>query len=236
MSALLARAVSPIVWRIPGHGARKLFGFALAEQASRLDLEAAVRGTPSSERRAAYLRHLLDEARHAQMFTRRSAELRRGEGRAPLGDPRAADIEDLWENLGEVRFLAFVHRGERRGKQQFLVYRDWFGARGDARSRAMFDAILKDERVHEAYTWDLLVALTGSEAAARREVRRAALWEAWRTWRRAGRFVAEKVYFVAMLALYVLSAPLALLVRMARPARAGWVRPAHEVDAGEPRA
>jgi hypothetical protein len=231
MKRLLARAASPIVWRIPGHGAKKLFGFALAEHASRLDLEAAVRRTPSPARRAAYLRHLLDEARHAQMFTLRSAELRRQEGREPLGDPRAADIEDLFENLGEARFLAFVHLGERRGRQQFAVYRDWFDARGDARSRALFDAIMKDEREHESYTWDLLVEVSGSAAAARRALRRAALWEAWRTWRRLGRFVAEGVYFVTMLAVYVASAPLALLVRAARPLKTGWVRPAHERDA-----
>jgi len=230
---LLARLVNPIVWSVPGHGARKLHGFALAEQASMIDLEAAVRHTPSPERRASYLRHLLDETRHAQMFSRRSAELRQKDGAPSLG-PLRADTEGLYENLGETRFLAFVHRGEQRGCEQFEVYRDWFARRGDDRTRALFEAILKDERQHASYTWELLAAVTGSDAAARAELRKAALWEAWRTWRRAGRFVAERVYFVLTLALYLLLAPFALLARLLRPEVPGWSMPSGELDAPRP--
>ncbi len=227
MRAFVARLLSPLVWRIPGHDARKLFGFALAEHGSVIDLAAAARGTPSPARRARYLRHLLDETRHAEVFSRRSAELRAGRGRASFGEPRA-DTEALFERLGEVGFLAFVHRGERRGRAQFAVYRDWFARRGDERTRAMFDAILDDERRHEAYTRELLVELTGGEAAAGRALRQAARWSAWRAWRRAGRFVAERAYFVAMVALYLTLAPFALLLRLARPARTGWRRPPEE--------
>ncbi len=222
MRAILARATNPIVWRIPGHGARKYFGFALAEQGSMIDLAAAARLTPSAERRAAYVRHLLDEARHARIFTLKSAELCAAEGRASPGSPRA-DTEDLFANLGEVRFLAFVHRGETKGCQQFTEYRDWFARRGDQKTSAMFEAILKDERRHMSYTRDLLVDMTGSERAAGRELRRATLWEMWRSWRRAGRAVAERLYVVLMLAFSVLLAPFALVVRLTRPARTGWV-------------
>ncbi|WP_437659000.1 ferritin-like domain-containing protein [Sorangium sp. So ce1182] len=235
MNALLIKAVSPIVWRIPGHDARKLFGFARAEQGSRIDLEAAARLTSSSERRAAYVRHLLDEGRHAQMFSLRSAELRRKAGKEPYGVPRA-DTDDLFERLGEVRFLAFVHRGEGRGRRQFEVYRDWFGRRGDDRTRALFDAILKDERRHEAYTWELLVELAGGRAEARAELRRATAWEAWRTWRRAGRFLAERVYFALMAALYLLLLPFALIARVVKPVSHGWVMPPLEAELSRPRA
>ena len=229
MSALLAKVVNPVVWRIPGHGARKLYSFSLAEHGSMLDLKAAARLTASPERAAAYVTHLLDETRHARMFAARSAELRAQEGRPSLGFPNA-DIENLFDRLGEVRFLAFVHRGECRGRQQFETYRDWFARRGDNKTRALFDAIVRDEIRHETYTRELLVELAGGEAEARRELTRAALWEAWRTWRRVGRFGAEKLYFAVMLVLYVLMAPFALLGRIARPARKGWTVPLGEAE------
>ena len=91
----------------------------------------------------------------------------------------------------------------------------------------MFEAILKDERRHMRYTRDLLVDITGSERAARKELRKAALWEMWRTWRRGGRAVAERLYVVLMIAFSLLLAPFALVVRLTRPAKTGWapVRP-----------
>ena len=239
----LLHLVTPIVWRIPGHGARKLAGFARAEQGSRLDLLQAARLTTSLARRALYLRHAVDETRHAQMFTRRAAELREAEGRIPLGPPHA-DTEDLFVRLGERRFLAFVHRGERRGRQQFELYARHFGRRGDARTEAMFEAILGDEHRHERYTRELLVELCG-EAGAASELRRAAAWEAWRTWRRAGRWLASRMFAITMTAVYLIAAPLTALAAFAgrgrarRTRRAQWLLPAVSVATqvvGPPRA
>lgn len=68
MRQALVHLVTPIVWRVPGHGARKLYGFAKAEQGSRIDLLQAAHRTTSLARRALYLRHALDETRHAGMF------------------------------------------------------------------------------------------------------------------------------------------------------------------------
>jgi rubrerythrin len=210
---LAARALNRIVWRWPGRDARKLHAFARAEEGSRVDLLLAARRTRSTARRALYLRHAVDEARHALMFARRADELRAAANAAPLGSPRA-DGEALFDRLGEVRFLAFVHRGEARGRAQFEAYRDHFAAAGDARTRAMFEAILGDERRHEEYTRALLVELAGGEGAARRALRWAAAWEAWRTWRRAGRFVAERLFVLTMMALYVALAPVGLILRL----------------------
>lgn len=234
MSAILAKIVNPIVWRLPGHPARKLFSFSLAEHGSMLDLKAAARLTTSPERRAAYVRHLLDETRHAQMFALRSAELRRNQGKESLGFPNA-DTDSLFEKLGEVRFLAFVHRGELRGRQQFETYRSFFARRGDDRSRALFDAIVRDEVQHETYTWELLQELTGGEAPAKKELRKAALWEAWRIWRRLGRFAAERLYFVLMMLVYAALAPFKAVVALVRPPHKGWVVPVNEREIDERR-
>lgn len=221
MRRAVVRLVTPIVWRLPGHGARKLYGFARAEQGSRIDLLQAAQRTPSLARRALYLRHALDETRHARMFWRRSTELSLAAGRAPFTAP-VADTEGLFARLGEARFLAFVHRGERRGRQQFELYARHFGARGDARTRALFEAILADERRHESYTRELLVEQVGGERAARRELRRAARWEAWRTWRRAGRAIAGTVYAVAMTAIYLVAGPIAALGARLGRRRSRW--------------
>ncbi len=218
---LVLRAVTPLVWRVPGHGARKLHRFARAEQGSRIDMLQAAQRTPDLRRRALYVRHALDETRHAQMFGRRSSELRAIAGRAPYGAV-IADTEDLFERLGEARFLAFVHRGESRGRVQFEVYAAHFAARGDARTAALFTAILVDEARHEAYTRELLVDLVG-EARARTELRRAAWWEAWRTWRRAGRALAARIYGVVMMLIYLVAGPLAWLALARRP-RSKWGR------------
>jgi rubrerythrin len=221
----LVRLVTPLVWRVPGHGARKLYGFARAERASQIDLLQAAQRTTSLSRRAAYLRHALDETRHAAMFWRRSTELCLDDGRAPFTAP-VADTEDLFERLGERRFLAFVHRGEKRGRAQFALYARHFGKRGDRRTALLFEAILADEQRHESYTQALLVELAGGARAARSALRWAAMWEAWRTWRRAGRAVAGAIYVIAMTLIYLVTGPIAAigLGRVARRAR--WQLPA----------
>lgn len=221
---LVARATNRIVWRSPRWGARLLFSFAHAEAGSRLDLLAAARLTPSDARRALYLRHALDETRHAQLFALRSAELRARRGLPSLGVVHP-DCEALYERLGEVGFLAFVHRGEQRGRRQFESYRAHFARAGDDRMRALFDAILVDERRHEEYTGVLLHEVAVGSRGARRALRAAAWWEAWRTWRRAGRAVAGAVYGLAMSALYLLVAPVALAVRLRPRQRARWLSP-----------
>jgi hypothetical protein len=217
-----AALLAPLAWRVPGHAARMLHGFARAEQGSMIDMLAAANLTPSPARRALYLRHALDEGRHAGMFARRSAELRRAGGRAPLG-PVLADTEQLFERLGEARFLAFVHLGEARGLAQFEAHIRACRRGGDDRSAALLEAISADETRHERYTGELLAELSGGARGARRAVRRARLWEAWRLWRRAGRWVSARVYAALMLALFVAVAPFALLVRLLHPARPGWV-------------
>ena len=219
--AFLVRLLNPIVWRWPGRAARKLFSFALAEHGSMIDLQQAARATPSAERASMYLRHAGDEARHARLFANRSGELRQARGQQPFGHPNA-DTEDLFDRLGEVGFLAFVHRGEHRGRTQFESYRDYFAKRGQERDRALFEAIIADERRHESYTYELLVELAGGEEPARVALKKSARWSAWRAWRRAGRALAQRLYGLLMVLLYLASLPLALLVLLVRPTRSGW--------------
>lgn len=233
MNALFAKAIGPLAARIPGHDERMLLGFSLAEHASMLDLRAAAAKSPSPERRALYLRHSLDEARHARMYAQRATELRRSRGKDPTFVPQA-DTEDLFERLGEVGFLAFVHRGENRGREQFEVHAGQFRRRGDDKTAAIFEAIIEDEKQHAAYTWDLLVEMCGGPEDARAAIRRAAAWEAFRLWRRAGRAIAAIVYTTLMTALYFAIVPFVILVRAVRPLRTGWVEAPAIKPRGEP--
>lgn len=210
-----------------------LHGFAQAELASMIDLQAAANLTQSPARRALYIRQALDEGRHAGMFARRSAELRRARGLLPLG-PVVADTEHLFERLGELRFLAFLHLGEARARRQLASHIRACKSLRDARSLAVLEAIVGDEAQHEDISFSLLVELAGGETAARRAVRRAALWDAYRLWRRAGRWLAARVYAALMLVVFVAVAPLALLVRLVRPVRAGWENASREQASSRP--
>jgi rubrerythrin len=220
VSARLARLLSPLAWRSPRRAARKYHAFALAEHGSMLDMRLAAARTTEPARAAAYLRHADDESRHAQMFGRRAAKLG-GEVGLQLG-PVRADSERLFELLGERDFLAFVYVGEARARAQFEAYVEWFKANGRGQDATLFETVLVDERRHEEYTRNFLFELVG-DVEARRALRRVARWEFRRRWLRAGRFLAERVYVVAMLLVYALAAPLALLVRVARPIRRGWL-------------
>jgi rubrerythrin len=220
---VLATLTAPIAFATRARTARQLFAFALAEHESMLELRAAAARSPSPERRALYLRHALDEERHATAFARHSAEIRRALGLPAYGQPRT-DCDGLYERLGEQSFLAFVHRGEHRGRVQFDAYVAFFARRGDAKLRALFTALIEDERRHEAYSRALLVEQAG-DRGARRALAKMALWDGLRRWHRAGQGLARVVYGASMLLLYVALLPFALLLRVFRPqrgARGGW--------------
>ena len=141
-----------------------------------------------------------------------------------------AHIENLFQTLGEARFLAFVHLGERRACQQFAVYRNRFKKQGNKTNKSLFEAILKDEQRHADYTLDLLVEIKGGEQAARKEIRSVQMWEAWRKWRRVGRSLANKLFIILSLFIYLLLAPYAVLTRLFKRQRKGWIVPALEQE------
>ncbi len=188
---------APIVARSPRVAGRLLRGFARAELGSVYTLRWAAVATPSVERRASYLRHADDEARHARLFDTRAAAL---DGRH---EPLRADAEDLFEQLGEARFLAFLERAEGRGRREFAHYARAFERAGDTDTARIFRAIMVDEERHETYAAALL-DLTPDAAPARRHALR---WDVWRGARRMGTRLADAVYALCMALTYPLLAP-----------------------------
>ena len=220
---LFARLTSPWAWRSPRQKARRFCAFAQAEESSKLDLLLAANLTPNFDMKAAFIGHALDETRHARMFMQRAQELARNETSGYSGNVMA-DFEHLYTVLGEVRFLAFVHHGERRGRNQFEVYREYLQRSGDKKSATMLDAILVDESRHENYTGEALTRLSGDGRARERLIRRMVVWEFWRRWRRVGRGLQTVVFTLMMLVIYVAVLPLALTVRWFLPVHVGWRR------------
>lgn len=210
----LARATAWWAFRSPRATSKHLRAFAAAERNSELELLAAARLTPSDERRAAYVRHALDEARHAEAFFKHAHR----DGHALFPD---VDVDDLYERLGERDFAALVYVGEGRGAEQFRGYIDACGSNEQGR---LFAAIVVDEDRHERDTWHHLLSLCGGDVAlARRRVRAMVLWMAWRRWHRAGRAVSSRIYALCMTVLFFACAPLALWLKRARPEPQGWM-------------
>lgn len=209
---LLARLMRPLRWRSPASTSRMLLAFARAERSSFYDMMEAANATADLPRKAQYLAHAVDEARHAKMFTLRALEL----DPARATDPALfqSDFEHLFTRLGEARFMAFVHLGERRGRAQMQLFRDELqqlegSKRADPKTKALLDAVLKDETQHERYSLALSTTLGGSLAGAR-------AWELKRGWLRAGAAVTGFIFTVLMSVLYLLLFPLALIEKSRR--------------------
>lgn len=224
MRLFFASLLKPFRWRSPRATARMLMAFARAERSSFFDMMEAANQTSELARRAQYLRHAVDENRHAQMFSLRALEL---DPTLAFDDSLArADFEHLFSRLGEPRFLAFVHLGERRARAQMAMFRDELAAfegtpRADPKTKALLDAVMADEAHHEAYTRALLSTLTDEGAA----LRGARFWELRRGWLRAGAASSGLLFTLTMWALYVLLAPLAVLERLRATPAATWRPP-----------
>jgi rubrerythrin len=212
----LARLGGRRSFRAQRRTARLLYGFACTEAQSELELRDAARACPDVRRQALYLRHALDEARHARAFAEHAQALSRLAGGAAFSRPSAGS-EGLFERLGELRFLAFVHAAERRGRVEFETYATLARERGALGLAQLFEELIRDERQHEAYSARLLDEL-GGETEGPRALAFARRWQAWRAFRRIGSAVSGALFRVTMLSLYALLAPFALLWRL-RPNR-----------------
>jgi len=144
------------VWRDPVRRGHRLLRFAEVEADGGRDIARAAELTGDARLRRLYLRHALDEQRHAELFRRRGAELLRGrcgaagwqpDWLAP-GERGLDDVEVAPERDGPL--LAFLHLSERDAARSFGTYGRALAA--DPETRAVFERILKDEAFHMNYT------------------------------------------------------------------------------------
>lgn len=218
----LIRLSAPLTWRGPTRTARRLEEFALTEAGSALDMLRAAELSGDRRLRRIFLRHALDEARHARMFRELA---RRIDPRAGRDLSEYAQIhgqrQDLFERLGPVAFLAFVHLAEKKGESHFRALSAHF--RGRPELQQLFARIAKDERFHVQYSRHWLSRL---EPRAARAMIASQARTAWTAWKRAGRALGDHAARAFLALVYVLVLPpFALAQRWADPERKGWKKP-----------
>jgi rubrerythrin len=144
------------VWRDPVRRGHRLLRFAEVEADGGRDLARAAELTADPRLRGLYLRHALDEQRHADLFRRRGAALLREHSGAAGWQPdwlapgeRGLDDVSV-ERDRDAPLLAFLHLSERAAAHGFGTYRE--AVAGDDETQAMFARILRDENFHMTYT------------------------------------------------------------------------------------
>lgn len=233
--SMLDRCLRPVhayVWSDAGRRAKKLLDFAETEADGGRDLARAAELTADARLRRLYLRHALDEERHARMFRTRGkamlAELPRGSeggGRANWFAPGERGLDDLHvDREKDDTLLAFLHLSERAAAGRFAVYRDVLAI--DPETRAVFDEILRDEAFHMNYTHAQLKRVCPKKHGFR-------LWTArlsrlWKGYLRLSSAVAGVMGAVILFAQYFLLLPVFALFakRAARRQAPGWSLPA----------
>jgi hypothetical protein len=145
------------VWRDPLRRAYKLLAFAETEADGGRDLARAAEMTPDANLRRLYIRHAMDEQRHAEMFRRRGrtmlSTLRRRQAVANANwlSPGERSIDGVVvEKDNDEALLALLHLSERAAAARFAIYRDVLGH--DPDTRAVFTRILRDEVFHMSYS------------------------------------------------------------------------------------
>jgi hypothetical protein len=226
LAALAATRVAlSIAWRDDRAIAARLDGFASTEAGSALDMLAAAEREHDPHLRRLFVRHALDEARHAAMF-RRAARAIHPEGARAISEHALirATRQNLHQELGLVRFVAYVHLSERRAARQFELIARRFHDRPEIAD--LFAKVLADEKFDVAYSAHLLDRWRKESPARAREVRWALLREkvdgAWKAWRRAGRTMGDAVVRVSLVLLWAIALPMFALAERARPAPRGW--------------
>jgi hypothetical protein len=227
------RALYPVhrwVWGDAHRRAKKLLRFAETEADGGRDLARAAELTGDALLRRLYIRHALDEQRHAEMFRRRGKAML-----AALPKEDASTVEANWFAPGERglddlhvdkekddTLLAFLHLSERAAAGRFAIYRRVLSM--DPETRDVFTEILRDEAFHMNYTHAQLKRVSPRRHGWR-------LWAArlsrlWRGYLRLSSAVAGVMGAVILLVQYFVILPIFALVakRSARGEPSGWTQ------------
>ncbi len=220
----LVRLTAPWVWRSNERIAHKLEGFAATEAGSALDMLKAAELTEDRKLRRLFFRHAMDEARHAQMFRAAARKL------LPNGAHAQSEYnlihatrQNLLEQLGLTRFIAFIYLAERRGESQFRALRQHF--RGQRDMEQLFAKIGKDERFHVAYSRALLARLRkqGSAGEVRWALASIRFTRASTAWRRAGRQIGDLMTRILLGLVYLVVLPIFVVAhRRTGRSNSGW--------------
>lgn len=227
----LLRPLHRWVWSDPGRRARKLLRFAETEADGGRDLARAAELATEPLLRRLFLRHALDEQRHAALFRRRGQELLAALPRgtrpgfeAQLLTPGERGLDDLRVDSERTdSLLAFLHLSEGAAAGRFAVYQQVLTA--DPKTQAVFAAVLHDEVFHMSYTQTQLRRVAPERSGARLFWARARrLWKGYL--RLATALAAVLGGIVLLLQYFLLLPPFALVARrLARREPLGFASP-----------
>jgi hypothetical protein len=221
------------VWSDRHRRAHKLLRFASTEADGGQDLSRAAELTNDALLRQLYLRHALDEHRHARLFRDRGlALLTECENRkeapsffeANWLSPGERGLDDLRVGKDpQDGLLAFLHLSEKAAAGRFCIYQEVLVS--DPKTQSVFKDVLQDEAFHMAYTYKQLARVSPSRHGWR-------LWQArlvrlWKAYLRLMVAVASVIGTALLLLQYfVFLPPFALLAKRAalKEPRGWWPR------------
>jgi hypothetical protein len=186
--------------------------------------------------RRLYLRHSMDETRHARLFSTRGhailAALGAGEGAQPQlrvdwFSPGERGLDDLdVSRQSDAALLAFLYLSERAGARRFVVYGALLSA--DPETRTVFGQVLRDEAFHTNYSYAQLRRIAPGPYSW--HILRARLLRLWKAYLRLAAAIASVMGAVVLTVQYFVLLPLFALAakRAASRERPGWIesRPA----------
>jgi hypothetical protein len=205
-------AVHWLAWRDPKRRAENLLRFAEVEADGGRDLVRAAEVTKDPVLRKLFLKHALDEQRHADLFRGRGLALIRtlpaGAASGVQADwltPGERGLDDLRvEEEGDAALLAFLHLSEAAAARDFANYIAVLGA--DPPTRQVFEKVLHDETFHMSYTRVQLDRV--APKGARRRIWMARLRRFWKAYLRLASALAGVFGFIVLTVQYYLILPL----------------------------
>lgn len=211
-----------LVWRDPRRRALNLLRFAEVEADGGRDLVRAAEVTRDPLLRRLFLKHALDEQRHAELFRGRGVALIRT---LPAGASRTQPdwmapgergLDDLRvEAEGDEALLAFLHLSEKAAAKDFANYAAVLAT--DPPTRAVFEKVLHDETFHMTYTRTQLRRMAPQQAG--RRIWTARLRRFWKAYLRLATGLAGLVGGVVLtLQYFLILPPFALAARRAAKA------------------
>jgi hypothetical protein len=224
----LFSAIHWLVWRDPRRKAQNLLRFAEVEADGGRDIVRAAEVTGDPTLRKLFIKHALDEQRHADLFRGRGLELIRALPRNAAAGlqanwlaPGERGLDDLRvEQEGDAALLAFLHLSERQAAKDFAHYVAVLG--DDPPTRAVFQKVLHDETFHMTYTRKELARVAPARDA--RRIWLARLRRFWKAYLRLASALAGLIGAVILTLQYLVVLPLFALAarRTAAREQPGW--------------
>jgi len=226
----LLRPLHRWVWSDARRRADKLLRFAETEADGGRDIARAAERTNDALLRRLYLRHAMDEQRHAKLFRTRGRDILAGlasesaaQGfQANWLSPGERGLDDLAvDQEKEDTLLAFLHLSEKAAARRFAVYHEVLTV--DPTTRDVFGDVLKDEAFHMNYTLSQLKRVSPGKHGVR-------LWWArlsrlWKGYLRIASALANVMGGVVLAVQYFVILPVFALFakRAAKREPPGWV-------------